>query len=149
MDETGWFSVTPESIACHIAERCQSDTLLDAFCGVGGNAIQFAMTCERGMSFIAWVTGATRGDYDGNRLADTAVLPVIAIDNDMTRLKLARHNAMQYGVADRIEFICGDYIAFAESYARRLDEDRRVGRTRHGDEIDVVFLSPPWGELHG
>jgi trimethylguanosine synthase len=50
MDETGWFSVTPESIACHIAERCQSDTILDAFCGVGGNAIQFAMTCERGMS---------------------------------------------------------------------------------------------------
>lgn len=55
MDETGWFSVTPESIACHIAERCQSDTILDAFCGVGGNAIQFAMTCERGESL--WVPG--------------------------------------------------------------------------------------------
>ncbi|KAJ9125643.1 hypothetical protein QFC22_000605 [Naganishia vaughanmartiniae] len=117
MDETGWFSVTPESIACHIAERCQSDTILDPFCGVGGNVIQFAMTCER----------------------------VIAIDNDMTRLKLARHNARQYGVADRIEFICGDYIQFAEAYAKRLDQDAKAGRSRHGDEIDVVFLSPPWG----
>lgn len=72
---------------------------------------------------------------------------VIAIDNDMTRLKLARHNAMQYGVADRIEFICGDYIQFAEAYARRLDQDKEAGRDPHGDEIDVVFLSPPWGEL--
>lgn len=74
------------------------------------------------------------------------VLAVIAIDNDLTRLKLARHNAMQYGVADRIEFICADYIQFAEAYARRLDGDRGAGRSRHGDEIDVVFLSPPWGE---
>ena len=64
----------------------------------------------------------------------------------MTRLKLARHNAMQYGVADRIEFICGDYIQFAEAYARRLDQDKAAARPRHGDEIDVVFLSPPWGE---
>lgn len=45
---TGWFSVTPERIAEHIAERCRCDTIVDAFCGVGGNAIQFAMTCERG-----------------------------------------------------------------------------------------------------
>lgn len=64
----------------------------------------------------------------------------------MTRLKLARHNAMQYGVADRIEFICGDYIQFAEAYAKRLDQDAQAGRNRHGDEIDVVFLSPPWGK---
>ena len=44
----GWFSVTPEMIAQHIAERCRCDLIVDAFCGVGGNAIQFAFTCERG-----------------------------------------------------------------------------------------------------
>ena len=44
----GWFSVTPEKIAEHIAERCRCDTIIDAFCGVGGNTIQFAFTCERG-----------------------------------------------------------------------------------------------------
>lgn len=44
----GWFSVTPEKIAEHIAERCQCDLIIDAFCGVGGNAIQFAFFCERG-----------------------------------------------------------------------------------------------------
>ena len=45
----GWFSATPEKIACHIAERCQCDLIVDAFCGIGSNAIQFAFTCERGM----------------------------------------------------------------------------------------------------
>lgn len=43
-----WFSVTPEKIAEHLAERCQCDLVVDAFCGVGGNTIQFAFTCERG-----------------------------------------------------------------------------------------------------
>jgi trimethylguanosine synthase len=42
--------VTPERIAEHIAERCQCDVIIDAFCGIGGNAIQFAFTCEQGMA---------------------------------------------------------------------------------------------------
>jgi len=46
MDPEGWYSVTPESIAMHIAERCRCDVIVDAFCGVGGNAIQFAFTCN-------------------------------------------------------------------------------------------------------
>ena len=45
----GWFSVTPERIARHIAQRCQCDIIVDAFCGIGGNTIQFAFTCERGI----------------------------------------------------------------------------------------------------
>jgi len=79
--------VTPEAIANQIAERCRCDTVIDAFCGVGGNAIAFAKVCER----------------------------VIAIDNSATRLALARHNAAVYGVVDRIEFILGDFISFAKS----------------------------------
>lgn len=82
MDKEGWFSVTPERIAKHIAERCRCDLIVDAFCGVGGNAIQFAFTCER----------------------------VIAIDIDPVKVTLAHHNATVYGVDDRIEFIVGDYM---------------------------------------
>ncbi|TFK17803.1 S-adenosyl-L-methionine-dependent methyltransferase [Coprinopsis marcescibilis] len=91
LDEEGWFSVTPERIATQIAERCRCDTILDAFCGVGGNAIAFAQTCNR----------------------------VIAVDTSPTRLALARHNAQIYGVADRIEFILADYVSFASSIASR------------------------------
>ncbi|KAJ3907964.1 Tgs1 protein [Lentinula edodes] len=88
LDEEGWYSVTPERIANQIAERCRCDTILDAFCGVGGNAIAFAKTCQR----------------------------VIALDISPTRLALARHNAQIYGVAQHIEFILADYISFAEMY---------------------------------
>ncbi len=50
LDEEGWYSVTPEAIATQIAERCRCDVVLDAFCGVGGNAIAFAQTCQHGTS---------------------------------------------------------------------------------------------------
>uniref|UniRef100_A0A3Q3KMZ9 Trimethylguanosine synthase n=1 Tax=Monopterus albus TaxID=43700 RepID=A0A3Q3KMZ9_MONAL len=105
LDREGWFSVTPERIAEHIAVRVEhsfsdSQLVIDAFCGVGGNTIQFALTGMR----------------------------VLAIDIDPVRLELARHNAMVYGVADRIDFLQGDFLQLAS-------------RLRG----DVVFLSPPWG----
>ncbi|RXW21790.1 hypothetical protein EST38_g4074 [Candolleomyces aberdarensis] len=93
LDDEGWFSVTPERIANQIAERCRCDTILDGFCGVGGNAIAFAQTCNR----------------------------VIALDTSPTRLALARHNAQIYGVADRIEFIQADYTSFIQSRLLRGD----------------------------
>jgi trimethylguanosine synthase len=53
---------------------------------------------------------------------------VIAIDIDAARLACARHNAGVYGVADRIEFIQGDFLELAASL-----------------RADAVYLSPPWG----
>lgn len=64
------------------------------------------------------------------------LVKVIALDISPVRLALARHNAVIYGVADRIEFILADYISFARTYASRPAGKR---------PIDVVFLSPPWG----
>lgn len=45
--------MTPERIAEHIAQRvhrsfADCDIVIDAFCGVGGNAIQFALAGKRG-----------------------------------------------------------------------------------------------------
>ncbi|XP_053414389.1 trimethylguanosine synthase [Nycticebus coucang] len=104
LDREGWFSVTPEKIAEHIAGRISQsfkcEVVVDAFCGVGGNTIQFALTGKR----------------------------VIAIDIDPGKIDLARNNAEVYGVADKIEFICGDFLQLAS-----------------GLKADVVFLSPPWG----
>ncbi|XP_049489639.1 trimethylguanosine synthase isoform X3 [Panthera uncia] len=104
LDREGWFSVTPEKIAEHIAGRVSQsfkcDIVVDAFCGVGGNTIQFALTGKR----------------------------VIAIDIDPVKIDLARNNAEVYGIADKIEFICGDFLLLASHL-----------------KADVVFLSPPWG----
>ena len=44
------------------------------------------------------------------------------------KIELAKHNAAVYGVADRIEFIVGDYMELAPTL-----------------KADCVFLSPPWG----
>lgn len=43
MDKEGWYSVTPEAIALHIAERVCCDIVVDPFAGCGGNAVQFAL----------------------------------------------------------------------------------------------------------
>ena len=79
------YSVTPEKIARHIAEVCKCGLVVDAFCGVGGNAIQFARTCDR----------------------------VIAVDIDSEKIAMARNNARVYGVEDKIEFIVGDFFKVA------------------------------------
>ncbi|XP_028168608.1 uncharacterized protein LOC114358761 isoform X2 [Ostrinia furnacalis] len=100
LDHESWFSVTPESVAWHIANKFAYDVVLDAFCGAGGNTIQFARTCAK----------------------------VIAVDIDPLKIELARHNAKVYGVADRIEFIVGDFFELAPTL-----------------KADMVFLSPPWG----
>ncbi|KAJ3318896.1 Trimethylguanosine synthase [Boothiomyces sp. JEL0866] len=81
IDMEGWFSVTPEQIAIHLANRLKGGTVIDAFCGVGGNTIQFSKVCSK----------------------------VIAIDNNKTRLECAKHNARVYGCTN-IEFILGDYM---------------------------------------
>lgn len=88
LDEQSWFSVTPEPIAARISQRCRSNVILDAFCGAGGNAIQFAFTCER----------------------------VIAIDIDPVKLLLAKHNAEVYGVQEKITFLLGDWREFVQDW---------------------------------
>ncbi|KAL6062125.1 Trimethylguanosine synthase, variant 2 [Balamuthia mandrillaris] len=88
LDKESWYSVTPEVIAVHTAQRVKAlgtaHVVVDGMCGAGGNSIQFALHsgCER----------------------------VIAIDIDAERLLLAQHNAAVYGVAHKIDFIAGDFM---------------------------------------
>ncbi|XP_064549434.1 trimethylguanosine synthase [Drosophila montana] len=93
LDRESWFSVTPEKIAKQTARRLASDVVVDAFCGCGGNAIQFANTCSR----------------------------VIAIDIDANKLAMAKQNARIYGVSHKIEFIHADFLQFARATRLRPD----------------------------
>ncbi|KAL9263325.1 Trimethylguanosine synthase-like protein [Drosera capensis] len=88
MDGEGWFSVTPERIAEHHASHCGGQVIIDAFAGVGGNAIQFARKNKH----------------------------IIAIDIDPQKIEYARHNASIYGVEDRIDFITGDSFELASKF---------------------------------
>ncbi|KAM0835088.1 hypothetical protein ACQ4PT_063166 [Festuca glaucescens] len=85
MDEEGWFSVTPETIAKHHASRVGAGVLIDCFTGVGGNTIQFATKCKH----------------------------AVAVDIDPQKIACAQHNATVYGVNDHIDFIVGDFIHIA------------------------------------
>lgn len=118
MDREGWFSVTPEKIAKHIAERMvtrKNMIIFDGFTGVGGNAIQFAL----------------RGAY------------VYAVEMDPIRLKCAIKNAQVYGVADRIQFFLGDFFKIVESFVGSRKGDKFSSNNQQ--IVDGVFLSPPWG----
>ncbi|KAF7851029.1 hypothetical protein BT93_L4713 [Corymbia citriodora subsp. variegata] len=85
MDEEGWFSVTPQSIARHHAVRCGGGIIVDGFTGVGGNAIQFAQMGRH----------------------------VIAVDIDPKKIEYAHHNAGIYEVDGGIDFVKGDFFILA------------------------------------
>lgn len=99
LDDEAWWSVTPEKIACHIASRFQKTlgeghvTIVDAFCGVGGNLIQFALYSPH--------------------------VRVIGIDVNLDRLRMARNNAKIYGVQHQCDFILGDFMLIARSLQSR------------------------------
>jgi len=87
LDPDARASLTPEHAALDMARRLRAETVLDGFCGAGGNAIALARMpwCRR----------------------------VVALDSDPRRLDMARHNAAIYGVQQRIEFRQGDFFEIA------------------------------------
>lgn len=175
LDEEGWFSVTPEIIADHVArevshlvsqmpaqrpqpegivdspdESGQPFVLLDAFCGCGGNAIAFAKQPN---------------------------VTVLATDVDRSKLRKAAHNAKIYEIPpEKIIFVecnvlfllefCyrdGLYVLdqpvatpeqinalLAAMPAPVATESVPGGYSIGGIDllprhIDAIFMDPPWG----
>jgi trimethylguanosine synthase len=88
MTDNAWYGVSQELVAAkiaqHVAVMTPSDKsiLIDAFCGVGGNTIAFALSGR-------WKR-------------------VYAIEKDAATLECARRNAEIYGVRDKITWFLGD-----------------------------------------
>jgi len=176
LDAEGWYSVTPEVVADHVASRFQDASeqfkralnsnnnngrnarkrrgqqsskpmvILDAFCGCGGNAIAFA------------------------KLSPSVVSHIICIDVDRTKLRKAAHNASIYGIApNRIIFVEANSVAVMERYyrdgtlvmdppeisskypPREIYDDFTIGGidllNEIGQQIDCIFMDPPWGGI--
>ena len=90
MDEEGWYSATPEIIAWHHASMVARThgpgcVVLDAFGGVGGNAIQLALA--------------------GCHVIVTELCP--------HRASIIKNNSRVYGVENAVEVICGNALACA------------------------------------
>jgi trimethylguanosine synthase len=172
LDAEGWYSVTPEVVADHVASRFKDASehfkrsvtnnangrnarrrkgqqsskpmvILDAFCGCGGNAIAFA------------------------KLSPSVVSHIICIDVDRTKLRKAAHNASIYGIApNRIIFVEANSVAVMERYyrdgilvmeppeisseypPREIYDDFTIGGidllNEIGQRIDCIFMDPPW-----
>lgn len=164
LDAEGWFSVTPEVIAHHIARRMIRSSILpatdkrvvvlDAFVGMGGNSIAFAQYPEVDM--------------------------VVCVDTDIEKLYMAAKNCSVYDIPkNKLLFLHGDAVRVLECYKNgRLcsnqhsafnrenilseihSEDANVLKEKTADNsygfqfatykdlpdhLDIVFLSPPWG----
>ena len=188
LDAEGWYSVTPEIIADHVAlqlsallpylvklkqkpqlpgflpvmncpqahqmmiqqqhQRQQSGqqyegvVLLDAFCGCGGNGIAFARKNQVPLSLV------------------------VCVDLDRNKLRMAAHNASIYNIPrEKIVFIQSDTL---DVMANCYQNGKLVLQKRHAsqgpstlfercdgyligglellpDQIDVIFMDPPWG----
>ncbi|MFO7564825.1 MAG: class I SAM-dependent methyltransferase [Enhygromyxa sp.] len=115
LDEEGRWSLTPERLALRIARTADRAPIVDAGCGLGGNAIAFARAGCR----------------------------VTAIEADPVRLAHARHNAKIYQVDDRIRFVLGDALALAREHAERdaiLYVDPPWGREWKRDRCELAKL---------
>ena len=82
MDEDSWYSVTPEEIAKYTAKLIKGKTIIDGFCGCGGNVIQFSKYCSK----------------------------VYAIDISKSKLDLCKNNCEVYNCKNNIEFIHSDFL---------------------------------------
>lgn len=176
-DPEMWYSVTPESIAGHVAERmvgmvrdCRKSTdvgddkeeekgannhdivIVDVFCGCGGNSIAFAR-----------MNSADTGSNDVP--IPLTKVKVIAVDNDLSRLKMAANNAKVYGISSEdITFVHADAVDVIRRYKEGVnlgnDKSERTTPERQPfsgyviegveslpNKIDGIFLSPPWGGL--
>ena len=164
-DPEMWYSVTPESIGLHIANRMismitkNSNTkcneakkeivIIDAFCGCGGNSIAFA-----------------RLNSNKDLIESNTHVKVIAVDNNLSRLKMAANNASVYGIRkEDIILIHADAVEVVNAYKEGRREERqsdlptssRCYESYFGfevggvellpDHVDALFLSPPWGGM--
>lgn len=159
LDDQGWYSVTPEQIADHVATRLVQFTsgkpiiVLDAFGGCGGNSIA---------------------------LAKHPNVKVIAIDIDRTKLRKAAHNASLYHIPpSRLvlmecnalfvlehcyrhgQFVLDQPVATPEQAEVLMQampppvasETTPAGYLIGGIDvlpphIDVIFMDPPWGGVN-
>ena len=82
MDKESWYSVTPEKIAKYTAKLIEGKTIIDGFCGCGGNVIQFSKYCSK----------------------------VYAVDISSKKLNLCKNNCKIYNCSKNIEFIHSDFL---------------------------------------
>lgn len=149
--------------------------ILDLFCGCGGNSIAFARWNNKNAREKDRVGRYEDNDDDDQYPGRPPRVKVIAVDNNLSRLKNAAHNASIYEVQCKdIIFVHADAVEVLHRYSKgalrvsrcgkaesyygvrenkcQLEYSEYAGFTIGGMEllpenIDGIFLSPPWGGM--
>jgi len=152
LDTEAWFSVTPERIANHQAQRCYRRLLGSHRSKDISETISPDIKC-------------TREDFVTNRCGQLVILDafcgvggntiafarcagvyVIACDNDKTRLDLAARNTTIYGVHNTVDFLHDDVVVALTTASRaNVTASEFYQQTQNSSLVDMIFLSPPWG----
>ena len=121
IDVEGLYSMDVQEVALQLANKIESDHVVDAFCGVGGATIAFART----------------GKF------------VEAIEIDPGRLEMARHNARLFSVEDRIRFHQGDAMDFLQSTGAAVYLDPPWGGPSYGrfEQFSLKHFAPDGEKL--
>jgi len=111
-DAESWYSITPQLIAeytaryslqCAVAKDIPLRTVLDCFCGCGGNSIAFAVLMNP-------KDPEQSVDKNGDDCND---IKVIGVEIDPIKIEHLRHNASIYGVhPNQLQLICSDVYTF-------------------------------------
>lgn len=88
LDQESWRTLVPQAIAEYLSNKIKCQTVLDAFCGAGGNSIKLANTCSR----------------------------VIATDINLSKLKCLSHNAKVCCV-DNIKILHQNFLTLQEEFS--------------------------------
>lgn len=148
-----WFSVTPESVSRFIAnfllksleQGKEKVVLLDAFCGGGGNVIQFLKLSE---TAVVYGVDINKIHLDCT-LNNCHVYQCADLDQRLKLLPLdweVRQGAQETATeATTSESGAADDVQHdAETYADREDSVASL-KVLNGIDFDCVFASPPWG----
>ncbi|KAL8443194.1 hypothetical protein Emag_006042 [Eimeria magna] len=162
LDDDMWWSVTPEQLAAHTAERCRCALLLDGFAGAGGNAIAFARTCgfviacdiEAGRVEASQANAAVYGQCDCLRAPLKGCAFFLEklcngyFEAALCLLFLASCFALGRQVAARTDFILGDFATLTSRQFRRgvFDVVSCLGRGGR-DACTQAFLGLWWLEV--
>jgi 16S rRNA G966 N2-methylase RsmD len=143
LDAEGWFSVTPEMIAHHIARRMVASSsssssslwsshhqhppcsgaatnciVLDAFVGMGGNAIAFAQQEQ--------------------------VACVVCVDTNIEKLQLAANNCSIYKIPkNKVVFILGNACDVLQSYTNGIRNTATIAQACAIGEITTISTDEP------
>lgn len=173
LDAEGWYSVTPEVVADHVASRFEEAA--EQFKRVSNNnnnnngknngRNKRGKQSSKPMVILDAFCGCGGNAIAFAKLPSSVVSRIICIDVDRTKLRKAAHNASIYGInPKRIIFVEANSVAVMERYyrdgllvmgpsesqcpPREIYDDFTIGGidllSEFGQRIDCIFMDPPW-----